>query len=360
MKSAMIFGLCLAASVFAAAADAPKPFDHGDDADVNKLKQAEKSDVVNPMPDRPLAKCELKDKIYHGVLIWTDKKDGFTKIYDQYVKVAGKKPSMIGTFDCIWSNSVKQPDDSFEQRLKIIDEIPNVIPFMKVYTGDWKPGCPFLSADEILAGKHDQYFKNMAGYCKKYAKPMMVSFNHEMNGDWFFYSELYKKEKTDWTAEKYIKIWRKIHGIFKDEGVTNVAFVWCPQMTGRPYKELNAQNSFKAYYPGDEYVDWIGPSFYNDVNHMYMDNLVKTYPSKPIVLAEWGTEPNRGQWYVPKPYPGDAKHMEMTLNLFPKKYPNIKAMTYFYWGKDVNIERLPEQVEIYQKGISGEKFLSNE
>ena len=93
---------------------------------------------------------------------------------------------------------------------------------------------------------------------------------------------------------------------------------------------------------------------------MYMDNIVKTYPSKPIILAEWGTEPNRGQWYVPKPYPGDAKHMEMTLNMFPKKYPNIKAMTYFYWGKDVNIERLPEQVEIYQKGIAGEKFLSNE
>jgi hypothetical protein len=198
----------------------------------------------------------------------------------------------------------------------------------------------------------------------------MLSINHEMNGDWFFYSEGYRSGKTDWTATKFIQIWRKIYKIFQDRGATNVAFAWCPGIQGRAYdvkdaegkiiRHYDALNGYKAYYPGDEYVDWVGGSFYNDVNHYGLDNLAATYPNKPIILAEWGTDATRGKWYIPQPYIGDAAHMQMTFDFCENRYPNMKAMTYFYWSKGVYIERVPAQVDIYKKEIAKPIFKSNE
>ncbi|MDD5349906.1 MAG: glycosyl hydrolase [Chthoniobacteraceae bacterium] len=338
---------------------APKPFDHGDDPNVELFQYKDKKVVPDSNVQRPLAKLELKDKIYHGVLLNTDTQALFDARYKQYVEVAGAKPSMIGCFASRWSVGTEIPAESLRHRLKVIDSIPNVVPFIKLYTGDWKPGGPFMKADDILAGKEDAYFIELAEISRDFKKPFLFSINHEMNGDWFFFSELYKGQPTDWTAEKYKEVWRRIHRIFREHGATNVAFAWCPGAMGRKFGKYDATNGYKAYYPGDEYVDWVGASFYNDVNHYALDNLAMTYPNKPIVLAEWGTEPPRGAWYLPKPYPGDAEHMRRTFDFCLHRYPNMKAITYFYWGKDVDIERVPEQVEIYRREIVNPKFLNN-
>jgi hypothetical protein len=317
-----------------------------------KLKQVPE----NP-PERSLAPLELKDRIYHGVLLNTDTQNLFEQRYAKYVAAAGKKPSMIGCFVPMWSKGEELPQESFLHRLRVIDSVPGAVPFLKVYTGDWKPGGPFLRADDILSGKEDARFIKMAKMAKEFGKPFLLSINHEMNGDWFFFSELYKKQPTDWTAEKFKKVWRHIHHIFREQQATQVAFAWCPGVNGRKLGKYDSLNSYKAYYPGDDVVDWVGASFYNDVNHYALDNLATTYPNKPIILAEWGTEPHRGDWYVPKPYPGDAEHMRLTFE-FMKRYPNMKAITYFYWGKDVDMERIPEQVGIYRRGIADPEYLS--
>ena len=357
--SALLLSLLAVSRTAAVPLEGDRPFDHGDDPNVGLMQYAKLKQVPEHPPARSLAPLELPDKIYHGVLLNTDTQAGFDKRYQQYVSVAGKKPSMIGCFTPMWSKGVELPLESSLHRLKVIDSVPNVIPFIKLYTGDWDPSGPFLKADDILSGKEDWRFIKLAELSKEFGKPYLLSINHEMNGDWFFFSELYKKQPTDWTAAKFKLVWRRIHKIFRDHGADKVAFAWCPGAMGRSFGKYDSINGYKAYYPGDDVVDWVGASFYNDVNHYALDNLAATYPNKPIVLAEWGTEPTRGKWYLPKPYPGDARHMEMTFE-FCKRYPNLKAITYFYWGKDVDIERVPEQVEIYRKGIADPIFLSND
>jgi hypothetical protein len=337
----------------------PKPFDHGDDPNVELFEYKELKTIPENPPERPLAPLELKDKIYHGVLLNTDTQAGFDKRYEKYLAVAQAKPSMIGCFHARWGDGVDWPAEMLLDRLKVIDSKPNVVAFVRYYAGDWKPGRPFMKADDILAGKEDEYFKKMAKAAKDFGKPFLMSVNHEMNGDWFFFSEGYKKEPTDWTPEKYKQVWLYMHALFRAEGATNVAWVWSPAANGRAKGKYDSRNSYKLYYPGDEYVDWIGVSAYNDVNPYALDNLAATYPNKPIVLAEWGTEPPRGAWYVPKPYPGDAAWLQSTFDFALNRYPNMKALTYFYWGKDVDIERIPEQVPIYQKEIRNAKVLSN-
>jgi hypothetical protein len=244
--------------------------------------------------------------------------------------------------------------------LVLIDSVPNVVPFIKLYTCDWKVPGPMMKADDILAGKEDAYFTHLARMAKKFGKPFLFSIDHEMNGSWFSYSQAYNRGgTTDWTADKFIQIWRKIYQIFQDQGATNVAFAWCPVAVGKPLPPYDALNSYKAYYPGDAYVDWVGASFYNDVNHYAMDNLAASYPNKPIILAEWATQAPRAAFYRPKPYPGDAQHMQMTFDLFTTRYPNLKAMTYSELGPKMDIDRVPAQIEVYRQGIAKPIFYNN-
>lgn len=53
----------------------------------------------------------------------------------------------------------------------------------------------------------------------------------------------------------YIQTFRKIVQIFREKNVSNCAFVW----QSAAYRR---ERSFKDWYPGDEYVDWIGSSWF--------------------------------------------------------------------------------------------------
>jgi len=64
-----------------------------------------------------------------------------------------------------------------------------------------------------------------------------------------------------------------------------VAMAWVPQTAGSP--NIHA-NRARAYWPGSQYVDWIGTDFYSrfpnfrDLNSFYAD-----FPNKPFVFGEW-------------------------------------------------------------------------
>ena len=336
------------------------PIDHGDDPNVSMYQYKDLKTVPETVPARPLAKAELADRIYHGVMLQSFSQSGFDKRYEKYVAAAGARPSLIGTFCFRWDDGVDCPPELLEHCLQVIDSKPNVIPFIKLYTGDWNPQGKFMKADDILGGVYDDYFQRLAQISREFKKPFLLSIDHEMNGDWFGFSELYKEPGgTDWTHDKYKEIWRKIYRTFQAEGATNVAFAWCPNADARPLGKYDALNSYKLYYPGDEFVDWVGVSFYNDVNHYTLDNFAATYPNKPMILAEWGTQDYRDEWYVPQPYPGHAEWTRRTFEFCTERYPNLKAMAYFYWGDNVDFDRDPDQLKVYRQAIANPKFLSN-
>ena len=148
----LLLGLLTISRTIAVPLEGDRPYDHGDDPNVGLMQYAKLKQVPEHAPARSLAPLELPDKIYHGVLLNTDTQAGFDKRYQQYVSVAGRKPSMIGCFTPMWSKGVELPLESFLHRLRVIDSVPNVVPFIKLYTGDWRPSGPFLKADDILSG----------------------------------------------------------------------------------------------------------------------------------------------------------------------------------------------------------------
>jgi beta-mannanase len=117
----------------------------------------------------------------------------------------------------------------------------------------WEPWDPrqgnnqstdYLS--EIIKGNQDEYIKSFANQVKNYGSNVIIRFGHEMNGTWYPWGQ---------RPSEYVQAYQRIYEVFKNEGVTNVRWMW----------SINASPivNFNSYYPGESYVDIIGIDGYN-------------------------------------------------------------------------------------------------
>ena len=193
----------------------------------------------------------------------------------------------------------------------------------------------------ILDGQYDDYLRQYAFRLKSFGHPVLFRLNNEMNGDWCWYSAYY----TSKDADLYIALWKYIHGIFKDEGVNNILWVWNPHDVSRPDFKWN---HYLAYYPGDEYVDIIGMTGYNTGTYFpgekwrefetIYDPLYNEYntvfPNKPFMLTEFASNSvggNKAAW---------IERMLSTIG----KYPNIKAAV---WWSGIDYDQNNQPGRIY-------------
>lgn len=97
----------------------------------------------------------------------------------------------------------------------------------------------------LSAIQNDAYLKSFARDCAKAEMPIFLRLNSEMNGDW-----------TPWhqTPQRYIETFRLVASVMKTEA-PNVAMVWAPNSV--------PVDNILRYYPGDEYVDWVGVNLYS-------------------------------------------------------------------------------------------------
>jgi hypothetical protein len=137
--------------------------------------------------------------------------------------------------------------------------------------------------DRITGGGSDKLIAAAARNLAAQSKPLLLRWGWEMNGDWFEWGGAGNGKDPD----KYVSVWRRMHRIFADEGADNVAWVWSPNWNSSPNE---AWNKMQQYYPGDDYVDWVGVSGY-DFDKESPDTLFKPVVSaygekKPIILSE--------------------------------------------------------------------------
>ena len=206
----------------------------------------------------------------------------------------------------------------------------------------WVGGVPPNSrvAYDILDGKYDEYFINYAKDLKEFGKPILFRLNNEMNGDWCWYSAFY----TARDAQIYVKLWHYIKAIFDSQGVDNLIWVWNPHDVSLPDFSWN---NFLAYYPGDEYVDVIGLTGYNNgtyfagekwrtFNQIYKDvytDYMELF-QKPFMLTEFSSSTfggNKAAWIE-----------DMFVQL--PAYPNIKVAV---WWNGVDYDKNDNPGRIY-------------
>ena len=64
-----------------------------------------------------------------------------------------------------------------------------------------------------------------------------------------------------------------------------VAMLWVPQTRGTPDIPANMP---RAYWPGGQYVDWVGTDFYSRFpNFHWLEDFYRDFPGKPFVFGEW-------------------------------------------------------------------------
>jgi hypothetical protein len=168
---------------------------------------------------------------------------------------------------------------------------------------DW--GCGDGS-QAIASGADDQLITAYAHALKSFGKPVLLRWCWEMN--------LVALHPDIGGPSEYVAAWIHIWNIFHQQGVTNVSFVWCPGVSGVDPT---------PYYPGDQYVDWIGFDGYDRTGSTTFTELFGgSYiqwvgHGKPMMVAETGS---RG--------PNQAAYLESIGTGMPA-LPAFKAVVYF-------------------------------
>ena len=295
---------------------------------------------------------------------------------DNFQELTGK-PLAIVAFGSFWGRE-KFPSE----QVKLVRSY-GAVPLL--FWSPWdapfeeKHGPDKYALTEILAGKCDAYIDKWAEEAAKVPGQFFVSFACEMNGTWFpwsgwFYGKgprdpvapkklgagndaLAKltgaddgpenswfgkgdiKNPSTWEGpETFKKTWRYVVDRVRARGATNVLWVFQPNNYSDPPGFIS-WNQPGAYYPGAQYVDWLGLSVYGKQTMNQEDDkwcgfgkllewpyheMCLLDPGKPIMLAEWGVAeshlPNedKGEWITE------------ALSSMSKNYPRLKAAVFWH------------------------------
>ena len=155
-----------------------------------------------------------------------------------------------------------------------------------------------VSMADIVAGKYDSYLRTYAAALKTFGHPVMISFGHEMNGNWYSWSLPYT------SPQEFVAAWRHIHRIINSAKVPRVVWTWdfncCfgKNQIPKPYIISNPA----AWYPGSDYVNWIGIDGYlekpGSFDAMLGPSIAlahKLAPHKKVFIAETAVKPGPDQ-----------------------------------------------------------------
>ncbi|WP_231593999.1 glycoside hydrolase family 26 protein [Cytobacillus firmus] len=200
--------------------------------------------------------------------------------------------------------------------------------------------------------KDDEYLLQFAKDAGELKVPILLRYASEMNGTWTFYSG---------HSEKYIEKWKLVHDVMEKEA-PNVMMLW--NVFTMP------ESTIAEFYPGDEYVDYVGVNIYNVFYHndkieeksdfedplRLLDYVYNTYShKKPIVIGEYGAT----NYTVTDGKHHDEFAVEKITRMYkylPELYPRVKFIYYF----DVNnLVNAPEGRKINNYAITEKKSILN-
>lgn len=149
----------------------------------------------------------------------------------------------------------------------------------------------------IANGQHDAWIRRQADGLRELGAPILLNFHHEPEND--------VGPRGSGSAADYRAAWRRIVTIFRQQGATNVRFAFV-LMSGS-YHERNARKDADRYYPGNQYIDYIGSNYFNGwpakpgaENRSFREGLQPFYKwgtskGKPLVIGAFGAQEHPDQ-----------------------------------------------------------------
>ena len=293
--------------------------------------------------------------------------------------------TMVGKHQAIIASSSYWGEQSFPTaNLNVVwrhGSLPLVFwsPWDKPY--EQNRGPDRFSLFEIINGKWDAYIDKWGDAARAFGHPIIVVFGVEMNGDWFPWSGVYYggdewvEERKNWEGpENFKTAYRHVVDRVRARGATNIKWMFHSNNYSYP---MDTWNFAPAYYPGPDYVDWLGLSVYGQqfkdepnpdipslVDWPYQE-ICGLDPNKPIMIAEWAT----GDFPYAINEPGIRKPewIRQGLEFFRTRYPRIKAAIYWHerWQNpdqsysNLRVNSSVESLQAYRDGVANPDWLGN-
>ncbi|MGI9005517.1 MAG: glycoside hydrolase family 26 protein [Streptosporangiaceae bacterium] len=148
-------------------------------------------------------------------------------------------------------------------------------------------GSTGISLTDVIAGRYDTYLTNFAGQVRDFGHPVLLTFDHEMNGSWYPWGN------TQVTPAQWIAAWQHVTTLISAIA-PNVSWVWAPNI------EQGAA-PVASYWPGTGYpsanVSIVGLDGYlqnsratwkNTFSQSFADVEAVSGGQLPFMLAETG------------------------------------------------------------------------
>lgn len=182
---------------------------------------------------------------------------------------------------------------------------------------------------QIASGQWDTQIAQSAAQAKGFGAPMFVSFFPDANlpntsepqpgagGNrvrcWDGKTD---QRDGDFSPTEFIAAWQHVHTMFVNAGATNVIWVWIT--SADPAAQAPMQ-----YYPGDQFVDWVGMDAFDLNGGSFASTFAAPYAAlsgigKPMMIANTGVSGAAQQQF----FSAGAAALK-------SQFPQIKAFLYY-------------------------------
>jgi mannan endo-1,4-beta-mannosidase len=205
---------------------------------------------------------------------------------------------------------------------------------------DLDPTGPSVRA--IAAGDQDAYLETFADAVRAFGGPVIISFGHEMNGNWYSWG---------WTHTRpdvFVKAWRRIVTVFRQAGADNVTWLWTVNVIsgGGP--------AIRDWWPGDSYVTWSGIDGYLSERYLTFSNTfaptisaIRKITAKPILISETAVGQLTGQaGGIPALFAGVARERLLGLIWFDE------AQSGGTYAQDWRLEGHPAAEAAFRRAVT--------
>jgi mannan endo-1,4-beta-mannosidase len=280
---------------------------------------------------------------YHALMKWGARIDGEVygrngdapwdlTTWDTFERHAGKRVSLVH-----WG----QPLGSFDINAASIARARGATSLVSYDTGSY-------SLSQIAAGAADASIAAFAHRIAEFGSVVWLRPWWEMNGSWFSWGR----------SDAYVPAWRRL--------VTNVRtlapnarFVWCPNTVWDA-----ASGDLARWYPGSEYVDWMGVDGYMrrgdtwklaaDIFGPTMQKIAALNATAPWMICETGCTEDGGD---------KAAWIANFLGSYLPKHKRFKAFAWFNWNisegstrRDWQIESSTAAQAAFARGIAAQRY----
>jgi beta-mannanase len=248
---------------------------------------------------------------------------------DAYQRMVGVAPAIV-----MWYQDWATPGNSLFDPTKM-NAVANrgAMPMITWEPWDASAGVnqPAYSLSTTISGAHDSFIHQWARGAAAWRKPLYLRFAHEMNGNWYPWAASVNGN----TAAQYTAMWKHVRAIFRQEGASNVRWVWSPNVM------YDGSTPFAQVYPGDDAVDWVGLDGYNFGTSQswsqwtaFADLFGSSYGAlvqmtkRPMLIGETASSElggDKGAWIT-----------QGLLSDVPNRFPRLQAIVWFDESKETD------------------------